>query len=211
MSPELTSDLPCRFCRDGTPSSALSDTRLLSGAGFYPKPALGSFLPGYCLLIPYRHVARFGDLTPDELEETEIALENLKRKLTALYDKPIMVFEHGSVLSSGGARSCIPHAHLHVVPSAEDIRSQLDALLKPVDEPMSGIASSARVKHAYLYYSYANASVIYRENEPVHSQFIRRVLAESVGLGDFYDWGVWPFLENIEQLIRRFGSGLKYS
>lgn len=110
-------DLPeCPFCRI-TPDPATShDDRLVvhRGESAYATLNLYPYNPGHLMVLPYRHVADYTDLTDAETAEiadlTKQALATIRR-----VSQP-HAFNVGLNLGAASGGSLSEHLHQHVVP-----------------------------------------------------------------------------------------------
>jgi len=97
---------------------------------FVVVPSLGSFVPGWLLLVSKLHFRRIAELRLQLIEE----LENLKAKvgqeLRSAFG-PYVCFEHGPVGGVSAAGCCVEHLHLHMVPVSVDLNSRLILNFKP--------------------------------------------------------------------------------
>lgn len=88
---------------------------------FVVIPAIGSFSPGYLLVLPRRHALSFGRVPPGLSEELEDLLQGIAEWARETYGKSVLMFEHGPASQTARGGSCLDHAHLHISPVPEEI------------------------------------------------------------------------------------------
>ena len=199
--PQLTPSRGCSFCAKfgalmSSSTSAFYDTPLFQNELFVIVPTLGSFVPGYLLLVPRQHTLNFAALRPGHLHAAELLLESTLRRATSIWGDCI-VFEHGPCAADQN-HACIDHAHWHIVPSAADIESYLHpriifAELPRLDE---GLENAMWGDQSYLLIKQRGHWLL-AESQAPPTQFIRRVLCQLMHLGDVWNWRCHPFYNNI--------------
>lgn len=198
----------CLFCKIGAgqEASGLPENEIFARCEVaYAKPALGQFVEGYSLIVPFAHECSLSCFEPEELE----VIENFKNEIASLlgraYAAPIRVFEHGCG-QSGRARagSCIDHAHLHLVP--------VDVRLKPLLcrrfpwrrlGGLAELASLGRLPFGYIYLEEEGERILVELDREVPSQFLRRLIGHLKSVGRGWDWRSYPFRERIEAFNAR--------
>jgi ATP adenylyltransferase len=106
-------DLGCPFCR--IPTLSDEDGLIVArGATVYAVLNLYPYNPGHLMVVPYRHIADYTDLDPDELAEfsefTRHALGAV-RTVSAPHG-----FNIGINAGSAAGAGIAPHLHQHLVP-----------------------------------------------------------------------------------------------
>ena len=102
------SDPTCRFCADP------SLRRLAKNDGAFARADTFPVTPGHTLIIPHRHVASYGDLSPFEIEACHRLLNKIRKRLIKA-DPTIKGFNIG-VNDGTTAGQTIPHVHMHLIP-----------------------------------------------------------------------------------------------
>ncbi|WP_435771037.1 HIT family protein [Nocardioides sp. SYSU DS0651] len=106
----------CPFCRITADPATSTDDELLvvRGATAYVVLNLYPYNPGHLMVLPYRHVADYGDL--DDAETAEVA-ELTKQALRTIrsVSRP-HAFNVGINLGGAAGGSLSGHLHQHVVP-----------------------------------------------------------------------------------------------
>lgn len=187
----------CEFCNEFAGGSSnsfavhygneLANRTILEQDGFRVLPSLGQIVPGYLLLVPIHHHRALADMSREELNAAETLNAGLSDQMRSAYGS-CLFFEHGvRVDDSGGCG--ISHAHLHIVPFPAE-KEPLDELIRTFPfEEISHLVDLKRVPpdKSYLYYesTRGNRCLFYPPFIP--SQYIRRLLAEALGI-QRWDW-----------------------
>lgn len=202
----------CDFCDEfsgGTQNAfielyqgSLADRTVLETNSFKVVPSLGQIVQGYLLVIPKTHCCALADLGVELLEE----LDQLKLRLVSAMGAEYgtcALFEHGTRAEGSGGCG-ISHAHLHVLPlpHAKDPLEKLKTSFQ--HERISGITALGIIKPScsYLYYedTCGSCHVFYPTFLP--SQYMRRILAESLGV-ESWDWRASSREESVLVTLRQ--------
>mgnify|MGYP001765755638 FL=1 len=109
----LKSDKPdgCVFCKE---SLRQEDLILLEGKTAYVMLNLYPYINGHLMIIPYRHVHKLDDLTPEEkLEMFQLIDVSIKSLEDCLHPEG---FNIGINLGKAAGAGVDDHVHIHVVP-----------------------------------------------------------------------------------------------
>lgn len=188
----------CDFCREFSGNSENSFSRIYGGnpesrilfqsSNFAVIPSLGQVVEGYLLLVPKQHFVAIGDLPPTSLMELA-AMVQLAGKILKSAHGPHIFFEHGTRCEGVGGCG-IYHAHLHGTPLG-GIADPIDALKQkfPYTEftEFSDIAKRSAGLSTYLFYRSSSGRLYLFDTGPLPSQYMRRLLADSLGSRD-WDW-----------------------
>ena len=193
----------CRLCDKALSphSSELEDTILLENEHFVCIPALGALLPGYVLLVSRRHVVSIVQLTSDEV----LSLNNLLEQLTHLpiYQDGHLLFEHGTPNARGGG-ACIHHYHLHLAPRNHltllQVEETLDFPTHRVTVPDLSAIREHNLQQGYLLIS-DGRSTVYHISDKIPPQLMRRILANHLGIGEQWNWTIYPHLDRVAQTV----------
>lgn len=144
-------------------------------------------MSGYLLLVPKHHHRALADMSLDDLKVAELLKTRLADGLRSTYGH-YLFFEHGSRTPSSGGCG-ISHAHLHAVPFPGE-KDPVDELTRefPFEEVSALVdLKCVQPERSYLYYEAVrgNRYVLYPPFVP--SQYIRRLLAEALGIQE-WDW-----------------------
>jgi diadenosine tetraphosphate (Ap4A) HIT family hydrolase len=141
------------------------------------------------LLLTKFHIPSFLQLPFAHWDEFRYICGRLKSKLENRYRTPFL-FEHGpgEGPSSG---CCVNHAHLHLLPLEAPVPSWLEAMIDGRLSRGNGeiLTTISSVRSSYLYYQDQQGCDIVVDNleSPAPCQFIRRAVADHLGIRD-WNW-----------------------
>lgn len=125
----MVADQSCPFCH---PASAPVLRNDLVFALYDAHPVT----PGHMLLIPYRHVASFFDVTQAEHQ----ALADLLSQAKSLLDETLAPDGYNLGVNIGDAAGqTVPHVHVHVIPR----------VVGDVEKPRGGVRGVIPSKQSY--------------------------------------------------------------
>jgi hypothetical protein len=203
---DVSEDADCPFCPGHlTASTAEADTLLACGPGVNLVPTVGMMVPGYLLVTTQEHVLSMGDLGKRHLEELGPWLDAVRSILAPRFGE-YLTFEHGSSVAERTA-ACIEHAHLHLIPLADQLSEPLrDAAPWQVLPGFADLASYSGASYAYLHVSGAHLALA----EPsLGSQWIRKKAGEHLDRDD-WDWSLqWDEQQLKDTLYRIDELGLR--
>ena len=215
----MPGDHVCAFCAEIAGSSdhnlfhdllgpAIGDDYLLAQTDeFVVMPSIGALTPGYCLVLPRRHVPSFGHL-PAELDgELDTLLATVRAGLSTELGMRVVMYEHGSMSTDRPAGSCADHAHLHVVavPSDVDLRTPFESEFE-----VRALAGLGQLRGQvdrdtpYLFLDDGDGVRLATDAPTVRSQYFRRELATQLGRPDAWDWVVFPEPALVAATILRY-------
>jgi len=196
----------CIFCQEFVDPPKSPNRILWEGDKFVLLPSIGSITPGYVLLMPRQHVRSFADLSSVELS-TALDIAEQVRSIVSRRFGPTILAEHGPGQPGTRSAACCDHAHWHLIPCDPHQVSQ-------VYDQTAGIPTSININElcqwkdqAYIFLSpLKHVYWVWPCSENTPSQFVRRVCANILKLEDYYDWGVFPFTENMIVTRSELGS-----
>jgi diadenosine tetraphosphate (Ap4A) HIT family hydrolase len=199
-------DEGCVFCRmkfDNDLSSEPTNELLYSGSFHYVICGLGAWVPGYVLLVTNQHFDNFS-LAPDETQAEFISLFSDIERLFLDEFGEVTIFEHGAIGDGQKAGGCINHAHVHFLAKNVDLCRELRQQFRSI--PISNGGSSARylprLRTPYLYVKQRGEQPqAFLVERPLPTQFLRQQVASQISMGDYWDYRLYPFDENIEKTI----------
>jgi diadenosine tetraphosphate (Ap4A) HIT family hydrolase len=164
-----------------------ADRELLNDGVFRVLPTLGQLVEGHLLIVPSPHITSMGDLMPKESNHLEAVCDTVRQALREAYGQ-VLFFEHG--IRGAGSGGCgIDHAHIHAVPVAAD--GILDILVREFGgcaiHRLANIQEAVKPGSSYLFVEDSSASRYVFPVSELPSQYMRRVVAESMGKSD-WDW-----------------------
>ncbi|MDT3398716.1 hypothetical protein RKE29_19035 [Streptomyces sp. B1866] len=200
--------MDCQFCTEFTARE--STTRIITetAGGWVLLPTIGALTPGYCLFMPLEHLDAAADVTPADLERVAAETEGMRTLIQARYG-PVILAEHGPRDCELGA-SCCSHCHLHLipVPDPDAITAAYEKTGGPGQRLTSMAALPAAADGSYLHLSPRPGEHYYWPSAGFARQFVRRVCADELGIGDFFDWRDHPFTANRERTFAELSADL---
>jgi diadenosine tetraphosphate (Ap4A) HIT family hydrolase len=155
-------------------------------------PALGSFVEGYILVCPRRHVRSVASAGPD-LHEFLMVYREIHRIVESEYG-PTMTYEHGmGHIEADSAGGCVEHAHLHIVPATFSQTHEVRRRSGIIGPQHSWDSLDFWAGRPYLLLASGGDDPFVVEPPPgLRSQHFRRVTADVLEVSDHYDWAVEP-------------------
>lgn len=193
----------CLYCTKAllANADALEDTVLFENSHFVCLPSLGALVPGYVMLISKRHVTAINQLSVGETKSLVTLVRNLEN--LGPYREGYLIFEHGLSATEGG-NACIDHFHLHLTPSVGltllDIENHIPFPTKKIVLPSIISLRDHNLNPGYILISNGKTHVCHVSDE-FSSQFIRKILAEHVGLTEKWNWVIYPHMDRVAQTI----------
>lgn len=172
-------------------------------------PTIGQLTEGHSLFVTLAHVNSFAALSPSARDTVQERIA----ELLALYGDefgPCVAFEHGTHVGARNGACGIVHAHLHVVPVSADVRLRLPNIpgsrWEPLDERawLSGIRVRAG-EQGYLFVRLPGRTPAVAVAADVPSQFLRRWLADSIGVAE-WDWRKAGREPGVERTVARMAA-----
>lgn len=199
----------CLFCDVADGRAGMAPENLIIAANEYAfaKPALGQFVDGYTLIVSQEHVRSFSDMSGAELASVEDLRKQVGTVLGNLYRQPVIVFEHGCGRAPElRAGSCIDHAHLHILPVAVSLEYNLQSRFKFSQvAKLEDLAARGQTAGPYIYLETCGGQrFTFELDSPVPSQFMRRLICQSLNQPDDWDWRQHPFRERIASFAAAF-------
>ncbi|MEU6928314.1 HIT domain-containing protein [Streptomyces sp. NPDC046374] len=200
--------MDCQFCTEFTtrehPTRIITETP----GSWLLLPTVGAFTPGYCLFMPVEHLDAAADLTPAHLRRVAAEVEEMRTLIQNRYG-PTILAEHGPRDCELGA-SCCSHCHLHLIPVPDP--DVITAAYERSGGPGRRLGSMAELPTAadgsYLYLSPRHGEHHYWPSAGFARQFVRRVCADALGIGDSFDWRDHPFTTHRERTFAELSSDL---
>jgi len=184
------------------PPNSTCEREILRTERFVALPSLGALVPGWTLLVPRRPILSLAETTSQErVELAQLADTIAKRVRTE--DNQVFCFEHGS-REVGSATGCgVDQAHLHVVPLPFDLIAAAFACIdgaiawsnpvraqRPLDLlPVVG-------EYVAIWRVADRLTMIGNVRRPV-SQWVRRVIAANLGIGEEWNYRTHPQAHNV--------------
>ncbi|MGW8356521.1 hypothetical protein [Streptomyces wedmorensis] len=186
----------CDFCVEFTARESKNRIITETPDGWVLLPTVGALTRGYSLFMPLEHLDAAADLTSTDLERVAQEAEQMRALIQARYG-PVILAEHGPRGCELGA-SCCSHCHLHLIPVPDP--DAITAAYEKAGGPGSQLTSMSElpavVNGSYLYLSPRPGEHYSWPSAGFARQFVRRVCADQLGIGELYDWRDHPFAEN---------------
>jgi len=180
---------------------------------FTVKPSLGSFVEGWLLIVPKKHYISLGSMDDPTLFKE---LNSLINKIGEIVQKEYgdyVIFENGSLCADKLVGCGVDFAHLHFVPLKlnliEEIQERFNInynweKINDIESSVSYIKSGK----PYLYLRNQQNESFITSDDNIPSQLFRKAIAESMSIGEQYDWKQYKFENNIQRTIDKYS---KYS
>lgn len=205
--------MSCKFCNVASlhESEYTADQVLFETEDFFAISSIGGFIPGWVLVCTKSHQLNLSTLYANKrfLEFVTEVKEVISKKYGAS-----VIFEHGAVTEGSKTACGANHAHLHIVPFSKSIQTL--ALLQDASlawneceiEQVSQLSGKAEYFFcADKFIGNKTRGLICVLQQP-QSQFFRRLLANAVGLAEFYDYKRYPFEEISGNTTKRLVDAL---
>ncbi len=192
--------MSCKFCNVASlhEKQYTADQVLFETEHFFAISSIGGFIPGWLLVCTKSHQLNLSTLYANKhfLEFVSETQEVISKKYGAC-----VIFEHGAVTEGSKTACGANHAHLHIVPFAKSIQSLASLQDGSLTWSECEIEHVSKLSDGAEYFFCADKFIGNKTSgllcvlQQPQSQFFRRVLADAVGLAEFYDYKRFPFEE----------------
>jgi diadenosine tetraphosphate (Ap4A) HIT family hydrolase len=187
-------------------SEALWDREILRTERFVAVPSAGSLVAGWTLVVPRRQMLNLSRTNIEEREELYAIATRIADRL-GTRGQEVYFFEHGS-RAVGSLTGCgVDQAHLHIVPLPFDLiaaatkRTEAGIVWRDAHETVSPLdALPAEGEYVALWSRGDHRTMIGAVTEPV-SQWIRRVIADELGIGAEWNYRSHPHLNRVQETL----------
>lgn len=193
----------CPFCKEleKVYNDIIKKSRIIAETeNFIVFPTTGGFVENYQLIVPKKHINCFGELSVNQLKELKNIILWQKEINKKYYNMQSSMFEHGALHPNNESGKSIVHAHLHIFPnniSLLDAISKYNFGIECIDD-ITDLKKICTKYESYLYYYDADNKNYIITHQGVPSQFLRKVLAESLGKNN-WNWREYPLIDEIEK------------
>ena len=192
----------CLFCKLLKGKPVHEQASLYESENFLVIPGSGAFLDGYLMILPKSHVMSCSELNFEQKQEMLEVIEDVKFILKGIYGKDILVWENGSGLNGKGKpKTSIVHAHIHACPSMLNVLETTNATGIPIF-PITSEELPKYKENSYLLIMNYDGNW-YISADPklyIPRQYVRQLIAlEHNIVGEFWNWRVYPFWNNVEK------------
>lgn len=197
--------LECPFCKEqeNRNNNILGKSRILAETNnFVVFPTTGGFVKNYQLVVPKHHINCFGQLSNNEILELNGIIEWQKNINMNYFNMNTSMFEHGALYPINESGKSIVHAHLHIFPNKQSLISEISKYnfdIIKIDD-IKDLKDICHKYAKYLYYCDIDGQNYVITHDGIPSQFLRKVLADSVGEKD-WNWRKNPMIDSIEENI----------
>lgn len=195
--------IECPFCNEleNGYNDIVKKSRIIAETeNFIVFPTTGGFVENYQLIVPKKHINCFGELSVDQLKELKNIILWQKEINKKYYNMQSSMFEHGALHPNNESGKSIVHAHLHIFPNSTsllDIISKYNFGIECIDD-IADLRTTCTKYASYLYYSDVDNKNYIITHQGIPSQFLRKVLAESLGKNN-WNWREYPLIDEIEK------------
>jgi diadenosine tetraphosphate (Ap4A) HIT family hydrolase len=166
-------------------------------------PSLGSFRPGYLLVVPVTHVTASCRIPTGDKARFAAFVSDLVSQLTLLYRTQVTIYEHGACLSNDKSQSaCVNHAHVHLIPGHYDLTTEAPSEVCKHNSFVDFLEEGQ--SDSYLMLQDPGGPLLSFQDKP-RSQFFRRIIAQRMGIPDYWDYAMFPFFDNVKRTYQDFG------
>ncbi len=213
-----TSDGPtikdCAYCQYLNGNVNDNERTLYRSNNFFVIPTLGQFIPGYLLIIPFKHVMSNGELSKETLQEFTDVIEDVEYilKLTYPSSPGFLIWENGSGKSGvGKAKDSLVHSHVHIAPTMLNSENVKKVSGFPFEEIDFFDLPDYKV-NSYLLIRGVDSRKWIISNNPnlyIPRQYIRQLIALEYNLpGDAWNWRTHPFVDIMHQTVQDITTAL---
>lgn len=186
----------CNFNRKLLYNEIIEETN-----NFFIVPSLGSLVEGYILVVPKKHICCTSNMCDNDIEDYNKIIEKYRNLFKEIYGRYPIIFEHGTLNTSGKSASSVVHGHTHIV--NHNYKNEKVILDKLKMNKINSILDIDKNKN-YIYYKSPNGTnYITYDFKPI-SQIMRLYIAEDLGIKDKYNWKLYRFDDNIKKTINKF-------
>lgn len=175
---------------------------------FFMISSLGQFVKDYLLIFTKKHFSCIGQLSNELLIEL---LEVKNKMITVLQETygSITIFEHGVFTRNNKKLSCINHVHL--VPFTLDLNDDLEKILPhyiKIDK-INELRELTKLNNQYIYYESCFGEKRIYLAEKIESQLLRKLIANSSGVAEKWDWRIYPETHNLLHTYNKISRKIK--
>lgn len=160
--------------RHSLPSEVLEETE-----DFVAISDVSPLAPGHTLIVSRKHILASARLSTRAMVSLDEFRLNIQSRLSRIYGMPTVVFEHGICDRARMSGCGIDHAHLHVLPTVEDMQSRFREDYEIVEVPrIEEVASCVGRRGEYLLLAVNDGPVLLAFPTGATRQYFRRIAAD---------------------------------
>lgn len=172
---------------------------LFTSKTFLVFPSVGALVPGHLLIAPKRHITAMAHLSKDELYELNGVISELRYLLSKIYNKNLVLMEHGTRFDRCSSGACVSHAHIHILPSEISLSNLIHG--NKMSIKIDQLDHILTLNKDYLLYSDDCKTYYYNEAENVPSQYFRAEIFKASKLSGHWNWVIDHRIEIMNQTI----------
>ncbi len=187
-------------------SEALCDHEILRTERFVAIPSAGSLVTGWTLVVPRRAMLNLSQTNAKEREELDAIAVRIADQLVD-QGREVYFFEHGSRIQGSLTGCGVDQAHLHVVPlpfdliAAATVRTDAEIAWRAAREAVPPFDSlPTHCEYVALWSRGDRRTMIGEVKKPV-SQWIRRVIADELGIGAEWNYRNHPQPNRVRETL----------
>lgn len=189
----------CPFCNDEMIPKIFFKTKY-----FKVIPSIGPLKEGHLLIITKKHFTSIAKIPLMYFHDLKKIYSITRNLLSKLYSEPIF-FEHGTNTMINYSGQSIVHAHIHILPASINLSNKLrQCFLEKKISFLHDLKSRTEKQYDYLFFENNNREkFVYIVKDKLPSQYLRRIIAESLGNGGMWNWKEYPLYENVERTMQK--------
>ena len=182
---------------------------------FFIVPSIGQIgIEGYLLVCSKDHYIGIGGMPEEYQSELEDVLMTTRNVLSSYYNSEVLVFEHGPRIGCHRGGGCLDHSHLHILPISVNLMEplvikflhgiQIDDFykLERVEDFKRLNDIYGKQESSYLFIETVDLKRYVTEvNFIIPSQYLRQIVAHTLGRMDRWDWRTKPDYETFETTV----------
>jgi diadenosine tetraphosphate (Ap4A) HIT family hydrolase len=182
------------------------DREILRTERFVALPSVGALVPGWTLVVPRRPLRNLSDASFEERTELGEIANTIAHALQRAGEQ-VFCFEHGSRYAGSLTGCGVDQAHLHIVPLTFDL---IQAALRHDDgaiiwhQPKISTAPLDTLpqqgEYVALWRNADHLTLIGKVRFPI-SQWVRRVIADELGIGSEWNYRTHPQSLNVRSTL----------
>lgn len=205
---EIQLEEKCRFCNPPERERILYETE-----HFYVMVSLGPIVEGYLLIVTKNHIGACLNIPITYLTEFLELKEKVRSILLQAYGC-CLFYEHGklgtSLKMTDGHKHCY-HAHLHCIPTKIKLTNLIDKEFE--GERFEDFRSFHDLLNGVQKYLYIEDDklIIYQPKIKIRKQYLRYMLANSLGTTERWDWvnnQNWELINRTTEKLKKYFNEL---
>lgn len=183
----------------------LHDTPLLESEDWVAAPSLGALIPGWLIVLPRAAALNFQQWS--RADRTPLSVLASVAYQLGLKSHEYIWFEHGPRAKGTTVGCGLDYAHLHILINPPFTFNQLVDCVRSDDRvawndvQADDVYSRSAASGSYFAIGHGSRAFLASDVEVAGSQYIRRAIANLVGLSDTWNYRAFPHHENIQKTV----------